>query len=86
MSRKKATTAAPAPELDAGLSAFAHHFAEVLRIARTHDAIPSRFYNDLADAWCNFENTVKDTQLLHDSEGQILAMLRWHAAQREGGE
>jgi hypothetical protein len=33
------------------LDDFAHHLAEVLRIARTNPLIPSRLYNGISEAW-----------------------------------
>ena len=44
------------PGLDAELEAFAHHLAEVLRIARKHTGIPSQLYNDINEAWTEFQN------------------------------
>jgi hypothetical protein len=83
---RKATT--DADDLDA----FALHFSEVLRIASTSDVLPVRFYNALADAWCDLENATGNLQRLHDSEEYIRYMLRHRAEQGgntadvEGGE
>jgi hypothetical protein len=51
---KKAAKGKAAPE---ELDAFAHHLAEVLRIARPADSVPASLYNDLANAWNEFVNT-----------------------------
>ena len=67
------------------LEAFAHHFSEVLRIARTSDLFTARFYNDIADAWCDFENATGGLQSIHDSAEYITAMLRLRAGLK-GGE
>ena len=45
--KKDSTKKTGAEELDA----FAHHLAEVLRIARTHPALPARLYSALSTAW-----------------------------------
>jgi hypothetical protein len=71
---------------------FAHHFSEVMRIAKTADFITTRFYNDLADAWCDYENSIQHAQNLHDTPEMIALFLR-HAQKNgllrqeaEGGE
>ena len=61
---------------DAEIEAFAHHFPEVMRIAKSADFITTRFYNDLADAWCDYENSVQQTQNLHDTPEMIALFLR----------
>ena len=71
------------------LGSFAHHLAEVLRIARTHPAITPRFYNGLADAWCDFENSINHSGVVTESEEYIRLTLSTAAArpaEGEGGE
>jgi len=83
--KKPAAESTPA-KLDAAterqIGDFARHFAEVLRIAKTAPFITSRLYNDLADAWCDYENSVQRTQNLHDTPEMIALFLR-HAV-KEG--
>jgi hypothetical protein len=59
---------------------FARHFSEVLRIAKSADFITTRLYNALADAWIDYENSVQQTQNLHDTPEMIALFLR-HAAE-----
>jgi hypothetical protein len=68
---------------DADLDAFAHHLSEVLRIARTHDLITTRFYNDLADSWNSFVNDVLHKSNVWDSQEYVLLILR--EAEKKGG-
>lgn len=66
------------------LGVFAHHLSEVLRIARAHPYITSRFYNDLADAWNNFTNEVLSKSNAWESEDYIRLMLDAHARSEKG--
>jgi hypothetical protein len=68
------------------LDAFARHFSEVLRIARNNPLISTRLFNDLADAWCNFENTISNSDNMHHSEGLIRLALRYNAEQKGGAK
>ncbi len=68
MTTKKATPAAHAAEL----RDFAHHLAEVIRIARDSPILPACLYNDLADAFCNFENNLPSLARVSESEPHIL--------------
>jgi hypothetical protein len=74
MSTKKGTRKKGAqvkPGGDAELEAFAHHLAEVLRIARTHPDIPSQLYNDIAEGWTEFVNRTPRGGPIADSEPMI---------------
>lgn len=90
MNQKQSTKQGRAEDkaADEELTVFAHHLAEPLRIARTRPTVPSRFYNDLADAWCEFENAVPHSSYLRESEEMILLTLQYNRreeAAREGG-
>lgn len=72
----------------AELQAFAHHFAEVLRIARTSALFPASFYNGLGQVWIEFENDLINAAPVTDSEEFIALALRMGApklAARKGG-
>jgi hypothetical protein len=87
MTTKKKTQGATKGKAEAEeLDAFAHHFAEVLRIARTNPSISTRFFNDLAEAWCDFENTISDSDTLHHDEEIIRVALRFNAKQKGGAQ
>ena len=83
----KKTTKKPAgkstPKADAELEAFAHHLAEVLRIARTHPDIPAQLYNDIAEAFNEFQNGTPKRCLITDSEAAIKIELVGGIAQRK---
>jgi hypothetical protein len=59
---------------------FAHHLSEVLRIARTADFLTARFYNSLADAWCEFESQF-DTHGQITESPEYIALVMRHASQ-----
>lgn len=85
MTTKRKTQAATKGKADTEeLDAFARHFSEVLRIARTNPLISTRFFNDLADAWLEFENTISNSDTMHHSEQLILLALRYNAEQKGG--
>jgi hypothetical protein len=75
-----------ATEEDADLAAFAHHFSEVLRIAKTADFITTRFYRDLTSAWNECINELKcfSDASLQESEEYIRLAFKMEAG-REGG-
>jgi len=69
MTTKKSSTKRPAKGKGAEeFDALAHHIAEALRILRESDYIPTRIYNDFADAWNELCNTVLSESRLWDSE------------------
>lgn len=86
MTTKKSTRKQGAQSTPDDVETFARLFAEVMRIAKSADFIPTSFYNDLADAWNEFQN---DTGLLTDiyhSETYIrLALVMYAEAQEKGG-
>ncbi|MBA3804110.1 MAG: hypothetical protein H0X14_00115 [Acidobacteria bacterium] len=64
------------PTPDAELEAFALHMSEVLRIARTSDLFTARFYNDLSEAWNEFQNATLSKTNVWESETYIRLILR----------
>jgi hypothetical protein len=75
----KGTRAKSADELDA----FAHHFAEVLRIARTSEAFSVHFSNALGDAWNDFNNEMPSLTGFYHSEEYIRLALTTAMRQRK---
>jgi len=68
------------------LDEFAEHLSAALRIARTHPAITTRFYNDLSDAWNEFVNSVLGKGEVWESvEYMRLILENARRQQREGG-
>ncbi len=75
MSRRKTTTTADESATPADrdeLQNFAHHLAEVIRIARNNPILPASHYNGLADALMNFENSLPSLARVSESEPHIL--------------
>jgi hypothetical protein len=70
------------------IAEFARHFSEVLKIAKDAPFITTRLYNDLADAWCEYENSVQRTGNLHDTPEMMTLFLRQAVKEgaREYGE
>ena len=70
---------------DAELDAFAHHMAEVLRIARSNPLLTTRFSRDLSSAWNECINELKtfSDSTLQESEEYIRLALRMEA-EKEG--
>jgi hypothetical protein len=75
-----------ATDADLELDAFAHHLSEVLRIARTHPDMPSQLYNDIADAWNEYVNTVIARANLWESEEYVRLVLAEEKRKKEAGE
>ena len=59
---------------------FAHHMAEALRIARENPTFPVSLYNDLAEAWLNFDNGLSNLYLT-ETEHYIRLVLEAHERQ-----
>ncbi len=72
------------------LQDFAHHLAEAIRIARDNPILPTRLYNDLADALLSFENNLPSLARVSESEAHIRltidAFIEQTAAQAEKGD
>jgi len=89
MATKKTTPRLGSAKDNAELQNFAHHLAEVIRIARDNPILPACLYNDLADAFCNFENNLPSLARVSESEPHILltinAFIEQTAAQAEKG-
>ena len=71
------TDDAPAAEL----KDFAHHLTEAIRIARDSETLPNSLYNDLAEAWCDFENRMPSLARLSESEEYMHLALTTYAKQ-----
>lgn len=67
------------------LDAFAHHMSGALRIARTSDLFTARFYNNLAEAWGEFINTMPGLGEFQESEEYIALALRASIGRRTEG-
>jgi hypothetical protein len=82
----KKSKATMTPSQAEELEAFAHHLAEVLRIARTHPLLTTRFYRDLGGAWNECINELKtfSDSSIQESEEYIRLALKMEA-EREGG-
>lgn len=79
MPNKDTTQQSKAEETRATL---AHHMAEVLRIARESDDIPSGFYNDISEAWQEFVNRMPLLVRFWESEEYVRLALEFNARQR----
>ena len=88
-STRKTTAARKGQAAKEELDAFAHHLAEVLRIARTHPDLTARLSNGLGDAWNDFANDMPDLSGFCQSEEYIQLALHTdqrQRAQNKGGE
>lgn len=84
--KKTITKPKGAKEPDAELDALAHHLAEVLRITRTHPDIPAQLYNDIAEAFTEFQNRTPNSCLIADSEALIRLELIGGVEQRRAAK
>ena len=84
---KRQTKTPTAQNQAAELDAFAHHLAEVLRIARTNPLLSTCFARDLSGAWNECINELKAfrNSSIQESEEYIRLALKMEA-EREGGE
>ena len=85
MTTKKRSTKEPAQDTAAAdIRAFAFHFGEALRLARTSDAISKNAYNLLADARNEMMNDEAPTGFW-DSPEFVTCLFDAVARQAEGG-
>lgn len=67
MTTKKGSTKRPAKDKANAeeMETLAHHLSEALRIMRTSEVIPSRVYNDFAEAYNDLTNYTNEDELIH---------------------